>query len=149
MTLNSSRSRRWTAVAVFPFLYASLWGVEGAVLCIGPHGSVAVESEGSDGACMGAEPVGPGDRREVARDCAHGASQCSGCTDIALERITAAVHGSGSGRRWSGSLPLVLTIATDEGDPDDARASDGTGRRRSPLLSPQLPLHLPSTVLRR
>jgi len=101
-----ARAGRLTAIiAVLAVLSASLGTVQGAVLCIAPDGSLAIEAAGPDGACLSRPIQTAGDAAQIADDCPHGAAECAGCTDLALDRLPAGIHNLAGSRRLPANPP--------------------------------------------
>ena len=144
-----ARAGRLTAtIALLAVLSASLWTVHGAVLCVAPDGSFAIEAAGPDGACLSPPPQPARDAARFAEDCPHDASECAGCTDLALDRLPAGVHSIADARRLLSPLRTDVVADAIEAAPD--RAANPTGAfPPTRLPAPETPIHLASTVLQR
>ncbi len=144
-----ARAGRLTAIiAVLAVLSASLWTVHGAVLCIAPDGSLAIEAAGPDGACRSRPIQTAGDAAQIAEDCPHDASECAGCTDLALNRLPAGVHNLADSRRLLAASHTDILADAVEVTPESATTA-AVASRPTRLPAPETPLHLASTVLQR
>ena len=149
MRTQAHITRAGRFIALFAVLCASLWTVQGAVLCIAPDGSLAVEAAGPDGACLTRPPEAMGHAAQIAEDCPHSASECAGCTDLALDRLPAGIHDRADLRRLVPDPNTGVVADAADVSPKPATAPADFSLRRTRLTSPETPLHLASTVLQR
>ena len=144
-----ARAGRLTAtIVLLAVLSASLWTVHGAVLCVAPDGSLAIEAAGPDGACLSPPPQPAPDAARFAEDCPHDASECAGCTDLTLDRLPAGVHSIANARRLLAAPHTDVVADAIEAAPECAANPTGASPPTR-LPAPETPIHLASTVLQR
>ena len=140
--------RQSAIIALLAVLCAGLWTVPGAVLCVAPDGSIAIEVAGVGGACLNRSPQPTRDAPQFAENRPRGAAECAGCTDLPLNRLPASVRDLTGARRLLAPHAPLLADAIDL-TPERAIAPPGYSFRRARLPSSETPLHLASTVLLR
>lgn len=141
--------RLTATIVLLAVLSASLWTVHGAVLCVAPDGSLAIEAAGPDGACLSPPPQPARDAARFAEDCPHGASECAGCTDLGLNRLPAGIHNLADSRRLRAAPHTDVVADAIEVTPDRAANPAGAASPPTRLPAPETPIHLASTVLQR